>query len=67
MPHRLEPLPCVLLQAWLMRKAQAVMRSNLQYTDERSKLEGELMAGIDVAKCYAWEVSLKRGGGSSHF
>ncbi len=44
------------MQALLVRKAAAVTRSSLQHTDERGKLEGELMGGIDVVKCYAWEV-----------
>ena len=39
-----------------MRISARLMRQSLQFTDERSKLEGELVGGIDVVKCSAWEV-----------
>lgn len=40
--------------------SQRLLKSALQFTDERAKLEGELMGGIDVVKCSAWEVRLSR-------
>ena len=39
-----------------MRISSRLLRKSLAYTDERSKLEGELLGGIDVVKCSAWEV-----------
>ena len=43
-------------QAWLVRQAVRYQKEALQFTDERSKLEGELLNGIDVVKCNSWEV-----------
>ena len=43
-------------QAWLVRNAVRLQKEALQFTDERSKLEGELLNGIDVVKCNSWEV-----------
>ena len=45
-------------QTLLVRKAAGVTRRSLQHTDERGKLEGELVGGIDVVKCMAWEVGI---------
>lgn len=59
MAHTNSPLlPCLLccMQAWMMRVSAGVTRANMAHTDERSKLESELVAGVDVVKCYAWEV-----------
>ena len=53
-PQSRHALP--LLQAVLVRISARLMRQSLQFTDERSKLEGELVGGIDVVKCSAWEV-----------
>ena len=44
------------LQAYLVRTAVRLQKEALQFTDERSKLEGELLNGIDVVKCNSWEV-----------
>ena len=44
------------LQAWLVRQAVRLQKKALLFTDERSKLEGELLNGIDVVKCNSWEV-----------
>jgi hypothetical protein len=46
-----------LLQAMMVRMSSKLLRQALQFTDERAKLEGELVSGIDVVKCAAWEVS----------
>lgn len=46
------------MQAWLVRISSRLTRQSLQFTDERSKLEGELLGGIDVVKCSAWEARL---------
>lgn len=48
--------PPLCFQAWLVRMSSRLMRKSLLYTDERSKLEGELIGGIEVVKCSAWEV-----------
>ena len=45
-----------MLQAWLVRQAVRLQKKALLFTDERSKLEGELLNGIDVVKCNSWEV-----------
>ena len=46
-------------QAWLVRQAVRYQKEALQFTDERSKLEGELLNGIDVVKCNSWEVRVR--------
>jgi hypothetical protein len=33
-----------------------LQKKALLYTDERGKLEGELLNGIEVVKCNSWEV-----------
>ncbi|KAK9802963.1 hypothetical protein WJX72_012534 [[Myrmecia] bisecta] len=43
------------IQAVMVRKSSSLMRKALQFTDERAKLEGELLAGLDVVKCNTWE------------
>ena len=48
-------ISCV-VQAWLVRNAVRLQKEALLFTDERSKLEGELLNGIDVVKCNSWEV-----------
>ncbi|CAL8468910.1 g8451 [Coccomyxa elongata] len=54
---------CVLLllmptQAYLVRIGVRLQKEALQFTDERGKLEGELLNGIDVVKCNSWEWSM---------
>lgn len=44
------------VQAVLVRKSAQLLKKALAQTDERSKLEGEVIGGIDVVKCCAWEV-----------
>ena len=44
------------LQALLVRRSARLLKQALSQTDERSKLEGEVIGGIDVIKCSAWEV-----------
>ena len=39
----------------LMRWTSELLKSTLAHTDERTKLEGELVGGIEVVKCSAWE------------
>ena len=39
-----------------MRNAVRLQKEALLFTDERSKLESELLNGIDVVKCNSWEV-----------
>ena len=39
----------------LMRWTSDLLKSTLAHTDERTKLEGELVGGIEVVKCSAWE------------
>ena len=46
------------VQAWLVRNAVRLQKEALLFTDERSKLEGELLNGIDVVKCNSWEVCM---------
>lgn len=45
-----------LLQAVLVRISARLLKKTLLRTDERAKLEGELLDGIDVVKCMTWEV-----------
>ncbi len=40
----------------LVRISARLLKKTLQYTDERAKLEGELLDGVDVVKCMTWEV-----------
>ncbi|KAG1680183.1 hypothetical protein FOA52_000296 [Chlamydomonas sp. UWO 241] len=40
----------------LVRWSGAMLKTALAHTDERTKLEGELIGGIEVVKCSAWEV-----------
>ena len=49
------------VQAWLVRQAVRLQKKALLFTDERSKLEGELLNGIDVVKCNSWEVRASHG------
>jgi hypothetical protein len=44
------------MQALLVRRSARLLKQALSQTDERSKLEGEVIGGIDVIKCSAWEV-----------
>ena len=39
-----------------MRISARLLKKTLLYTDERAKLEGELLDGVDVVKCMTWEV-----------
>ena len=39
----------------LMRWTGVLLKATLAHTDERTKLEGELIGGIEVVKCSAWE------------
>ena len=39
----------------LMRKSASLLKAAMSHTDERTKLEGELVGGIEVVKCSAWE------------
>ena len=41
-----------------MRIGVRLQKEALQFTDERGKLEGELLNGIDVVKCNSWEVRI---------
>lgn len=45
-------------QAYLVRIGVRLQKEALQFTDERGKLEGELLNGIDVVKCNSWEVRI---------
>ena len=40
----------------MVRVSARLQKEALAFTDERAKLEGELIAGIEVVKCNAWEV-----------
>lgn len=44
------------MQALLVRKSAQLLKKALSQTDERSKLEGEVVGGMDVVKCCTWEV-----------
>ena len=46
------------LQAVLVRISARLLKTTLQHTDERAKLEGELLDGVDVVKCMTWEVRM---------
>ena len=39
----------------MMKTSGAMLKAALAHTDERTKLEGELVGGIEVVKCSAWE------------
>lgn len=47
------------VQAVLVRISARLLKKTLLRTDERAKLEGELLDGIDVVKCMTWEVSFR--------
>ena len=49
-------------QAVLVRASARLLKRALSETDERSKLEGELVSGIEVVKCSAWEVRADQRG-----
>ena len=53
-------------QAVLVRASARLLKRALSETDERSKLEGELVSGIEVVKCSAWEVRAPRGRPARH-
>jgi ABC-type bacteriocin/lantibiotic exporter with double-glycine peptidase domain len=40
----------------MMKLTGAALKAALTHTDERTKLEGELVGGIEVVKCSAWEL-----------
>ena len=42
----------------LVRISARLLKQTLLHTDERAKLEGELLDGVDVVKCMTWEVSV---------
>ena len=44
------------LQAKMVQLSSRLLKASLARTDERSKLETELLSGADVVKCYSWEV-----------
>lgn len=52
-------IACLLLMVplnmGLMRWTGELLKATLAHTDERTKLEGELVGGIEVVKCSAWE------------
>ncbi|GAX80188.1 hypothetical protein CEUSTIGMA_g7626.t1 [Chlamydomonas eustigma] len=39
----------------LMRLSSALLKAALTHSDERTKLEGEMVGGIEVVKCSGWE------------
>ena len=41
----------------MVRISARLLKKTLLRTDERAKLEGELLDGMDVVKCMTWEVS----------
>ena len=43
-------------QAVMVQVSARLLKSALLETDERSKLEGELVSDIEVVKCSTWEV-----------
>ena len=45
------------MQAVLVRISARLLKKTLTHTDERAKVEGELLDGMDVVKCMTWEVS----------
>ena len=51
-------MPACALQSFLVRMSARLMKKTLQFTDERAKIEGELLAAMDVVKCSTWEVLL---------
>ncbi len=53
-------MPIGAAQALLVRRSARLLKRALAQTDERSKLEGEVIGGIDVIKCSAWEVPHSR-------
>lgn len=42
----------------MVRLSTTLLKRSLGQTDERAKLEGELLSGMEVVKCNAWEVRL---------
>jgi len=49
-----------------VRISARLLKKTLQFTDERAKLEGELLDGIDVVKCMTWEVRCLQGSSDGH-
>ena len=45
-----------LLQAVMVRLSARLLKKALTFTDDRAKVERELLDGMDVVKCSAWEV-----------
>lgn len=41
----------------LVRVSARLLKKTLTHTDERAKVEGELLDGMDVVKCMTWEVT----------
>ena len=44
------------MQAVMVRLSARLLKKALTFTDERAKVERELLDGMDVVKCSAWEV-----------
>ena len=49
--------PALPPQSWMVRLIVKRLRASLKFTDERAKVESELLSGIEVAKCSTWEAS----------
>ena len=47
----------------MVQWSAVLLRASLAHTDERAKLEGELLGGAEVVKCYTWEVRARGAGG----
>ncbi|GMH44339.1 hypothetical protein BSKO_12273 [Bryopsis sp. KO-2023] len=48
------------IQAVIVKRTATFVKKAVFSTDERAKLEGELLSGIEVVKCNAWEKPLRK-------
>ena len=44
----------------MVRLSARLLKKGLTFTDDRAKVERELLDGMDVVKCSAWEVDLRQ-------
>lgn len=48
------------VQTFVIKRSQRYTREGLQCTDRRIGLMNEILAGMDIVKCYVWEDSFKK-------
>ncbi|MEW5304006.1 MAG: hypothetical protein WDW36_006649 [Sanguina aurantia] len=47
------------INGWLVTMSSARLKRALAFSDDRTKMEGELVSGIEVVKCSCWEETFK--------